>query len=109
MNSLPNDLKFANASRFKELYMSQVVLPKVRAVIHQLLLSRSDENEVFNIGNFCLENNFDPDQRKLFVNVALPQIERELRELGWQTKVCYYGNALFIHDPSSAPSNITEF
>jgi hypothetical protein len=110
MNKFPVEIninnKTLNLENYKknfEEYNYNRIMKILRNDIYNLLISRSEENDYFDIDNFRKKNNYnDDDDTENFFKI-LSHITNELSKLGWKTQLSYGDTCIFIFSTEEKP------
>ena len=99
MDSFPEHIKIENINMFPSINYSRI-LGLFREEIYTTLLTRKDENEYIDLDTFSRKycNN------KTHINKNLVEdVEKELNDLGWKTKLSFADTGLFIYSTENPP------
>jgi hypothetical protein len=107
MNSFPLEIDIKNKKIDYENYdlnfgeiNYNLIINRFRRDIHELLVSRRDENEYFALDDFATRNS----SSKYLADMTLT-IVKELEEFGWKTKLSFGNTGLFIYSTENPPSS----
>jgi hypothetical protein len=106
MNKFPKEINICNkkldlenySNNFKE-YNSERITKIFRNDIYSHIISRKEENDYYDIEDFCKRYNYD----KCNFTVILNTILDELENLGWKSKLSFGDTAIFIYSTKEPP------
>ena len=97
MLNFPNEISPVNNVNFKNLNKDRL-LSSLRKDIYNLIISRKDENEYYELDIFEMTYSC-----KEYMNELIRQIIIDLNELGWKTQVSFGDTGLFIYSTDEPP------
>jgi hypothetical protein len=104
MNKFPEEInikdKVLESDSFS-VYNYDRVIKLLRQEIYDLIVSRKDENEYFDLDTFSIKNNYNYHKLIQMLN----EIVLELDNLGWKTKLSFGNTGLFIYSSDDTPSS----
>jgi hypothetical protein len=106
MNKFPKEIDIRNTSLTVEPYTNNFknlnterIMKLFRSEIYDHLISRSEENDYFDIEGFCKRYKYD---RYDFTSI-LNKVLTELKKIGWKTELSYGDSAVFIYSTEEKP------
>jgi (p)ppGpp synthase/HD superfamily hydrolase len=110
MNTFPTELKInknqdvcndkETVNKF-ELLNYERLIKELRQELYNLIISRKDENEYFDIELFGRSHNYkNKNLEKMISSIRL-----ELENMGWNTKLSFGDTGLFIFSTNENPSS----
>lgn len=104
MNKFPKEIDIKNKTldeyqlNFKS-FNDERILKLFRSEIYDHLISRSEENDYFDIEGFCKKYKYERDDFTSILNKVLI----ELQKIGWKTELSYGDSAVFIYSTEEKP------
>lgn len=109
MNKFPEEIDIRNKIIIEQPYKKNFedynynrALNLLRKEIYDLIISRKDENDYFDIEIFCKRSNY-PDKENF--SKILKIVLNEITELGWKTQLSFGDTGLFIFSTIEKPSS----
>jgi len=101
MESFANDLNVINKDNLRNIWKHKT-LSRLRKHIYDFMISRTRENDFFDIDTFNRKYVKDIDITSNLVNTVV----EELNSLGWNTYIGFGGTGLYIYSSNDSPSGM---
>lgn len=99
MHSFPDHIKIENIKLFPTINYSRI-LELFREEIYITLLTRKDENEYIDLDTFSRKH---CNNKSHIIMKLVEDVEKELSDLGWKTKLSFADTGLFIYSTDNQP------
>jgi hypothetical protein len=101
MNSFPESINVKNISNFPSINC-QRIKSILREEIHNLILTRKDENVYVDLDVFLMKH---CNRKTCLLEKIVIDITKELHDLGWKTKLGFGETGLFVYSTENPPSS----
>ena len=101
MEFFPIYLSPDELQRFPD-YIFRLEMRKIRSRIHDFILSQTK-------GGFDLRSSTDDKGQYAYKTIdekIITQVQKELHDFGWETKLAFGGMTMFVFDPEDIPEEV---